>query len=47
MFAGMDSLATTGLHGLPLAPWQGLGVVSLWAVSALVLGGVVLRLRDA
>jgi ABC-2 type transport system permease protein len=47
MSAGLDSQATTGLHGLPLAPWPGLGVVALWAAGALVLGGVVLRLRDA
>ena len=47
MSAGLDSQATAGLHGLPLTPWQGLGVVALWAIGALVLGGVVLRLRDA
>lgn len=52
MPAGMDALATVGLHGQPphgqaLTPWQGLGVVALWAVGALVLGGAVLRMRDA
>lgn len=52
MPAGMDALATVGLHGQPphgqaLTPWQGFGVVALWAVGALVLGGVVLRTRDA
>lgn len=47
MSAGMDSLATTGLRGLPLTPWQGLGVVTLWAVAALAGGGAVLSLRDA
>jgi ABC-2 type transport system permease protein len=45
--AGLDSQATAGLHGLPLTPWQGLGVVALWAAAALILGGVVFRLRDA
>jgi ABC-2 type transport system permease protein len=45
--AGLDSLSTAGLTALPLSPWQGLGVVALWAAGALVLGGVVLRLRDA
>jgi ABC-2 type transport system permease protein len=45
--AGLDSQATTGLSSLPLAPWQGLGVVALWAAGALFLGGVALRLRDA
>lgn len=45
--AGLDSMATTGLRALPLDPWQGLGVVAAWAAGALILGGVVLRLRDA
>jgi ABC-2 type transport system permease protein len=45
--AGLDSQATIGLRGLPLTPWQGLGVVALWAAGALLLGGVALRLRDA
>jgi ABC-2 type transport system permease protein len=45
--AGTDSLATAGLPGLPLTPWHGLGVVTLWAAGALILGGAVLRLRDA
>jgi ABC-2 type transport system permease protein len=47
MSAGMDSMATAGLHALPLTPWQGLGVVATWAAGALVLGGVMLRLHDA
>jgi ABC-2 type transport system permease protein len=47
MSAGLDSQTTVGLHGLPLTPWQGLVVVAVWALGALVLGGVVLRLRDA
>jgi hypothetical protein len=47
MSAGLDNQATIGLHGLPLTPWQGLGVVTAWAAGALVLGGVALRLRDA
>jgi hypothetical protein len=34
------------LHSLPLAPLAGLGVVALWAAGVLVLGGVLLRLRD-
>jgi len=45
--ANLDSQATTGLSGLPLTPWQGLGVVALWAAGALLLGGVSLWLRDA
>jgi ABC-2 type transport system permease protein len=47
MAAGLDSQATIGLRSLPLTPWQGLGVVTLWAAGALLLGGVALRLRDA
>ncbi len=47
MSAGMDSMATAGLHALPLTPWQGLGVAATWAAGALVLGGVILRLHDA
>jgi ABC-2 type transport system permease protein len=47
MAAGFDAQATVGLKTLPLTPWQGLGVVCLWAVGALLLGGLVLRLRDA
>jgi ABC-2 type transport system permease protein len=45
--AGLDSLTTAGLRGLPLTPWQGLGVVAIWAAGALLLGGAVLRLHDA
>jgi ABC-2 type transport system permease protein len=45
--ASMDSMATAGLSGLPLSPWQGLGVVAVWAAAALILGGAALRLRDA
>jgi len=45
MYAGLDSQST--LPGLPLTPWQGLGVVALWAAGALLLGWLVLRLRDA
>ena len=34
--AGLDSLATVGPGGLPLTPWQGLGVAALWAAAALL-----------
>ena len=47
MQAGSDAQATVGLHGLPLTPWQGIGVVALWAAGALILGALVLRFRDA
>ncbi|HLK00981.1 MAG TPA: ABC transporter permease [Streptosporangiaceae bacterium] len=47
MNAGLDIQATIGVRGLPLSPWQGLGVVALWTTGALLLGALALRLRDA
>jgi ABC-2 type transport system permease protein len=47
MTAGLYIQATTGLQSLPLTPWQGLGVLALWALGTLTLGAVVLHLRDA
>jgi ABC-2 type transport system permease protein len=47
MTAGLWIQATAGLPSLPLTPWQGLGVLALWALGALILGAAVLRLRDA
>ena len=47
MTAGLEIQATAGVASLPLTPWQGLGVLTLWALGALLLGGLVLRLRDA
>jgi ABC-2 type transport system permease protein len=47
MTAGLYIQATTGIQSLPLTPWQGLGVLALWAFGALTLGAVILRLRDA
>jgi ABC-2 type transport system permease protein len=46
MSAGLDIQSTAGLGGLPLSPWQGLGVLALWAVVAFLAGGLVLCLRD-
>jgi len=45
--AGLDAQATIGVNGLPLTPWQGLGVVALWTAGALLLGALVLKFRDA
>ena len=47
MSAGLDIQATTGLSGLPLSPWAGLGVLAAWAAAALLAGAVLLRCRDA
>jgi ABC-2 type transport system permease protein len=47
MQAGLDVQATVDMASQPLSPWQGLGVLVLWAFGALGLGGLTLRLRDA
>jgi ABC-2 type transport system permease protein len=47
MTAGLYVQATTNLSALPLTPWQGLGVLALWAAGALLAGGLLLRCRDA
>jgi ABC-2 type transport system permease protein len=47
MNAGLTIQDTTGLHGLAITPWGGLGVMALWAAGALLLGGLLLRFRDA
>lgn len=45
--AGLNIQATTGLHGLPITPWGGLGITALWAAGALLIGGLAFKLRDA
>ena len=45
--AGLDAQATIGMKGLPLTPWQGLGVVALWTAGALLLGALAVKFRDA
>jgi ABC-2 type transport system permease protein len=47
MTAGLAIQATTGLSGLPISPWAGLGVLAAWAAAALLAGGLLLRRRDA
>jgi ABC-2 type transport system permease protein len=47
MTAGLAVQATTGLRNLPISPWAGLGVLAAWAAGALLVGGLLLRLRDA
>jgi ABC-2 type transport system permease protein len=47
MTAGLQIQASTGLRGLPIGPWAGLGVLAAWAAAALAAGIAVLRLRDA
>lgn len=45
--AGLNIQATTGVRGLPITPWAGLGVLAIWACAALLCGGLGLKLRDA
>ena len=47
MNAGLAIQATTNLRAQPIAPWVGLGVLAAWATAALLIGGLLLRLRDA
>jgi ABC-2 type transport system permease protein len=47
MTAGLEIEATMGLRSLPLSPWAGLGVLAAWAAGALLIGGLLFRLRDA
>lgn len=45
--AGQAIEATTNLSSLPVSPWAGLGVLAAWAAGALLVGGLLLRFRDA
>ena len=47
MTAGLYIQDTVDVQAFPLTPWQGLGVLALWAAGALTVGALVLRLRDA
>ncbi len=47
MTAGLAVQTTVDVASQPLAPWAGLGVLAAWAAGALLVGGTVLRLRDA
>lgn len=47
MTAGQSIEATSHLSSLAISPWAGLGVLAAWAAGALVIGGSLLRLRDA
>ncbi|TMR01587.1 ABC transporter permease [Actinomadura soli] len=45
--AGLAVQATTGVRGLPIGPWAGLGVTAGWAAAALVAAALFLHNRDA
>ena len=47
MSAGLAIQATTGLRGMPISPWAGLGVLAAWAAGAMLAGGLLLQIRDA
>jgi ABC-2 type transport system permease protein len=47
MSAGLAIQNTTNLHGLPISPWAGIGVLSAWAAAAMLAGTLTLRFRDA
>jgi ABC-2 type transport system permease protein len=47
MNAGLAIQSTTNLHNLPISPWAGLGVLTAWAVAAMLAGALTLRLCDA
>jgi ABC-2 type transport system permease protein len=45
--AGLNIQDTTGLRGLAITPWAGLGVLAIWAAAGLLAGGLAFRVRDA
>jgi ABC-2 type transport system permease protein len=45
--AGLGIQATVDLDDLVLSPWAGLGVLAMWALAWLVVGGLVLTRHDA
>ena len=47
MNAGLAIQSTIGLDRLPVGPWAGLGVLAAWSAAALLVGGLLLRFRDA
>lgn len=47
MSAGLAVQASKNLGTLPIGPWEGLGVLALWALGGLLAGWLVLVARDA
>ncbi|WP_078618087.1 MULTISPECIES: ABC transporter permease subunit [unclassified Streptomyces] len=47
MTAGLAVQTTVHLHELPIGPWEGLGVLAMWAAAALLVGSLLLHRRDA
>jgi ABC-2 type transport system permease protein len=47
MTAGLAIQATQDLASRPIGPWDGLAVLAAWAAGSLLIGGILLHLRDA
>jgi ABC-2 type transport system permease protein len=47
MTAGLAIQSTVNVHELPISPWAGLGVLACWATGAMLVGTLILQLRDA
>jgi ABC-2 type transport system permease protein len=47
MSAGNAIQATTNVRSLPISPWAGLAVLAGWAATTLLIGGLLMRWRDA
>jgi ABC-2 type transport system permease protein len=47
MTAGLAIQTTVDLHGQPIGPWAGLGVLAAWSGGALLVGLALLLRRDA
>jgi ABC-2 type transport system permease protein len=47
MTAGLAVQATANSHSQVIGPWAGLAVLAAWAAGSLLIGGLLLRLRDA
>lgn len=45
--AALTIQVTKRLDGMPIGPWQGMGVLAAYAGAALLIGGVLFKLRDA
>jgi ABC-2 type transport system permease protein len=45
--AGLAIQSTLGIDDLPIAPWQGLGVLGLYAIAATAAGCAAIVVRDA
>jgi ABC-2 type transport system permease protein len=47
MSAGQAIQSTANLSKLPIGPWPGIGVLAAWTAAALLIGWLLLGLRDA